>query len=68
MRTRIQIVALHRTIRLFDSKYIGSFDTHTECVAFVKGVEAVLNHMLKAKAAKSVSLEPTRCLLTKPAE
>jgi hypothetical protein len=44
-----------RTIRLFDGKYIGSFDTHTECVAFVKGVEVVLNHMLKAKDVKSVN-------------
>jgi hypothetical protein len=41
-----------RTIRLFDSKYIGSFNTHTECVAFVKGVEAVLNYMLEAKDVK----------------
>ena len=34
-----------RTIQLFDSKYTSSFNTHSECVAFVKGVEAVLNHM-----------------------
>ena len=40
-----------RTIQLFDSKYAGNFNTHSECVAFVKGVEAVLNHMLKAKDA-----------------
>jgi hypothetical protein len=25
-----------RTIRLFDSKYVGIFNTHMECVAFVK--------------------------------
>jgi hypothetical protein len=43
-----------RTIQLFDSKYTSSFNTHAECVAFVKGVEAVLNHMLKAKDLKSV--------------
>jgi hypothetical protein len=43
-----------RSIRLFDSKYIGSFNTHTECVAFVKGVEAVLNCMLEAKDVKNV--------------
>ena len=42
-----------RTIQLFDSKYIGSFNTHTECVAFVKGIESVLNYLLKAKDAKS---------------
>jgi hypothetical protein len=38
-----------RTIRLFDSKCIGSFNTHVECVAFVKGVEAVLNYIVEAK-------------------
>jgi hypothetical protein len=42
-----------RTIRLFDSKYIGIFNTHMECVAFVKGVEVVLDHMLKVKNIKS---------------
>jgi hypothetical protein len=42
-----------RTIRLFDSKYVGIFNTHMECVAFVKGVEAVLGHMLKVKDVKS---------------
>jgi hypothetical protein len=34
---------------LFDSKHVGSFNTHTECVAFMKGVEAVLSYMLEAK-------------------
>jgi hypothetical protein len=34
-----------RTIRLFDSKYVGIFNTHMECVAFVKGVEVVLDCM-----------------------
>jgi hypothetical protein len=43
-----------RTVLLFDKTYSGSFDTHMECVAFVKGVEAVLNHALKAKDATSV--------------
>jgi hypothetical protein len=38
-----------RTIRLFESKYMGSFNTHAECVAFVKGVEVVLSTMLEAK-------------------
>jgi hypothetical protein len=42
-----------RTIRLFDSKYVGTFNTHMECVAFVKGVEVVLDYMLKAKDVKS---------------
>jgi hypothetical protein len=40
-----------RTVALFDERYSGSFDTHTECIAFVKGVEAVLNDILKAKNA-----------------
>jgi hypothetical protein len=31
-----------RVIRLFDSKSISNFNTHVECVAFVKGVEALL--------------------------
>jgi hypothetical protein len=42
-----------RTIRLFDSKYVGVFNTHMECIAFVKGVEVVLDHMLKVKDVKS---------------
>jgi hypothetical protein len=42
--------------RLFDSKYVGSFNTHTECVAFVKGVEAVLNYMLEAKDVKGLRI------------
>ena len=36
-----------RTIRLFNSKYVGIFNTQMECVAFVKGVEVVLDYMLK---------------------
>jgi hypothetical protein len=36
-----------RTIRLFDSKYVGIFNTHMECVALVKGVEVVLDYMLR---------------------
>ena len=43
-----------RIIRLFDAKYVGSFNTHTACVAFVKGVEAVLNYMLEAKDVKDL--------------
>ena len=43
-----------RTIRLFDSKYVGIFNTHMECVAFVKGVEVVLDYMLRVKDVKSV--------------
>jgi hypothetical protein len=37
-----------RYVRLFNQKYFGTFDTHDECVAFVKGVETVLNHMIEA--------------------
>jgi hypothetical protein len=40
---------LTRIARLFGKKYSGIFKTHTERVAFMKGVEAVLNDMLKAK-------------------
>jgi hypothetical protein len=43
-----------RTIRLFNSNNVISFNTHMECVAFVKGVEAVLNYMLEAKDVKGV--------------
>jgi hypothetical protein len=41
----------HRVIQLFNWKYMGY--THAECVVFVKGVEAVLNYLLKADDAKS---------------
>ena len=34
-----------RHISLFNGKYQGRFDKHEECVAFAKGVEAVLNHL-----------------------
>jgi len=44
-----------RTVQLFDRKYSGSFDTHSECVAFLKGVEVVLNHILKVKDVTSVN-------------
>jgi hypothetical protein len=37
-----------RTIRLFDSKHFNSFNTHMECAAFMKGVEAMLNYMVEA--------------------
>jgi hypothetical protein len=42
-----------RTIRLFDSKYVGIFNTHMECVVFVKDVEVVLDYVLKVKDVKS---------------
>ena len=32
-----------RVIRLFDSNSGSNFNTHVECVAFVKSVEALLN-------------------------
>jgi hypothetical protein len=34
-----------RDVSLFE-KYHGSFDSHEECIAFVKGVEVVVNHLL----------------------
>ncbi len=43
-----------RSIYLFDEKYKGKFGTHAECVAFAKGVEAVLNHMISG-----MELRPT---------
>jgi hypothetical protein len=42
---------LTRTIRLFE--YVGIFNMHMECVAFAKGVEVVLDHMLKVKDVRS---------------
>jgi hypothetical protein len=44
-----------RAIRLFDSEHISSFNPRMECVAFVKGVEAVLNYMLEAKDVKGLN-------------
>jgi hypothetical protein len=38
-----------RTISLIDDKYRGSFETHAECVAFAKGVEAVINQAIAPK-------------------
>jgi hypothetical protein len=35
-----------RHISLFSGKYTGTFETHEECLAFAKGVEAVVNHMV----------------------
>ena len=51
-----------RTIQLFDSKYISSFNTHMECLAFVKGVEMVLNYILEAKDVKGLSSALNRML------
>jgi hypothetical protein len=57
-----------RTIRLFDSKHISSFNTHMECVAFVNGVEAVLNYMLEAKDVQGLNLALNRMLDVKGCE
>jgi hypothetical protein len=38
-----------RTISLIDDKYRRSFETHDECVAFAKGVEAVINRLAAPK-------------------
>jgi hypothetical protein len=32
---------------------VGIFNTHMECVAFVKGIEVVLDYMLKVKDVKT---------------
>jgi hypothetical protein len=37
-----------RHISLFDGKFTGNFGRHHECVAFAKGVEAVLSHLTGA--------------------
>jgi hypothetical protein len=42
---------MSRTLSLFDGKYRGSFETHAECVAFAKGVEAVIKQMVAPKDA-----------------
>jgi hypothetical protein len=47
-----------RTIRLFDSKYVGIFNTHMECVAFVKGVEVVLHAEGEGREEVQVASEP----------
>lgn len=39
-----------RHVSLFGGKYQGDFEKPEECAAFVKGVEAVLNHMIELPA------------------
>ena len=46
-----------RTICLF-GKYGEHFKTHEECVAFAKGVEVVLNHMILPSDKRSSEQEP----------
>ena len=38
---------IERHVSLFGGKYQGRFDRPEECAAFIKGVEAVLNHMIE---------------------
>jgi hypothetical protein len=38
-----------RIISLFDKKYIGRFETHEECLAFAKGVEAAINDLARGE-------------------
>jgi hypothetical protein len=38
-----------RSVSLFGDKYRGDFKRFEECEAFVKGVEAVLNHVVAIK-------------------
>jgi hypothetical protein len=54
-----------RRISLFDGKYEGSFKTHEECIAFARGVEAVLNHMVSLKAGNHPSKSPHSDGMTK---
>ncbi len=39
-------------VSLFDGKYAISVNRYEECWGFVKGVEAVLNHMTSLRVAK----------------
>ncbi len=48
----------YRTISLFDGKYVESFATHEECVAFAKGVDAVLKHMVSTGNERSPKQKP----------
>jgi hypothetical protein len=57
-----------RTISFFDGKYMGEFETHKECEAFAKGVEAVLNHMISTKDMTSANEFSYRSLLTSDQE
>jgi hypothetical protein len=43
-----------RHISLFGGKYQGQFRSHEGCVAFAKGVEAVLNHIVAADEEETV--------------
>lgn len=36
-----------RHISLYGGRYTGTVQTHEECVAFIKGVETVLNYMIE---------------------
>jgi hypothetical protein len=47
-----------RAISLFDDKYWGRFETHEECHAFAKGVEAVLNHVTSQNEVRFAQPEP----------
>jgi hypothetical protein len=40
------------SVELFDGKYRAQLKRYDECLGFVRGVEAVLNHMLPAKKKK----------------
>ncbi len=53
-----------RSIYLFNEKYKGKFDTQAECVAFVKGVEAVLNHMISGMDRRSINSPGPRSVRT----
>jgi hypothetical protein len=42
----LQNLPPRRHVSLFGGKYEGAFTSNAECSAFLKGVEAVLNHMV----------------------
>lgn len=42
-----------RRVSLFDGKYSATVDTHDQAWGFVKGVEAVLNHMILPKKKRA---------------
>lgn len=36
-----------RHVSMYGGKYKATFQTHAECVAFVRGIQAVLQHLIE---------------------
>jgi hypothetical protein len=62
-----EVTPVFRLVSLFDDKYQGEFKTNSECDAFIRGVEAVLNHVVSVaddadpprQTADTGPIEPT---------